>query len=85
MSAQHTPGSIIPDGTVTVRSGGNRLRTYAVIFKGGEVIEVDVECSRVDTRPFWRLVWMKGDKPMSITAACAARAAIAKATGGAPN
>jgi hypothetical protein len=70
----------VPDGTVTARTGGNRQRTYAVTFKGGEAVEVDVEASRVDTRPFWRLVWRKVDgKPMTVTAACAVRAAIAEA------
>lgn len=73
----------IPDGTVTVRVGAKRSYCYAVIFEGGEAIEVDVENSRPNSRPFYRLVWRKGDeKGMSMRAAIAVRAAIAKATGG---
>ena len=78
--AKHTLKPVA-DGRVVVATGDNRLRTYAVFFRGGEAVEVDSQITRRGHN-YWRLLWMKGDtKPMGFAAAIAIRAAIAKATG----
>ena len=65
--------------TVDVSLSGKRLRTYRVHFNGGEAVEVSLQNIRPFTRPFWRLLWVKGDdKPMGFSAAIAIRAALAK-------
>lgn len=67
-----------------VECTANRGRTYKVTFDAaGNVRRVQVKVwlsGGLDaSRHTWRMLWdHESSKPMSITAACAARAAIAK-------